>query len=37
MRQLPEGRYVYWRDDTHWNCLGMRAAAASVAAQLRLN
>jgi hypothetical protein len=34
-RLLPEGRYVYWRDDTHWNCLGMRAVAAPVAAQLR--
>ena len=30
-RLLPQGQYVYWRDDTHWNCNGMRAAAAEVA------
>lgn len=35
-RLLPAGQYVYWRDDTHWNCHGMRAAAVPVAQQLRL-
>jgi hypothetical protein len=30
-RLLPQGQYVYWRDDTHWNCKGMRVAAAEVA------
>lgn len=34
-RLLPAGQYVYWRDDTHWNCHGMRAAAGPVAQQLR--
>ena len=36
-RLLPQGQYVYWRDDTHWNCNGMRAVAAPVAGQLRLH
>jgi hypothetical protein len=30
-RLLPQGEYVYWRADTHWNCNGMRAAATEVA------
>ncbi len=30
-RLLPLGQYVYWRDDTHWNCSGMRVAAGEVA------
>lgn len=30
-RLLPEGRYVFWRDDTHWNCEGMAVAAREVA------
>ncbi|MBL8415732.1 MAG: hypothetical protein JNM42_14940 [Propionivibrio sp.] len=30
-RLLTKGHYVYWRDDTHWNCNGMRVAAAEVA------
>lgn len=30
-RLLPQGQYVYWRDDTHWNCNGMRTAATEVA------
>ena len=34
-RLLPQGQYVYWRDDTHWNCNGMRAAAAEVARVLK--
>jgi hypothetical protein len=32
---LPLGRYVFWRDDTHWNADGMDAAAAAIAAALR--
>lgn len=36
-RLLAQGQYVYWRDDTHWNCNGMRAVAAPVASQLRLH
>lgn len=35
-RMLPRDEYVYWRDDTHWNCNGMRAVAAPIAQQLRL-
>jgi len=31
VRLLPEGQYVFWRDDTHWNCNGMRVAANEVA------
>jgi glycosyltransferase involved in cell wall biosynthesis len=30
-RLLPEGRHVFWRDDTHWNCEGMAVAAREVA------
>ena len=30
-----EGRYVYWRDDTHWNGAGIRTAAEEVAKFLR--
>lgn len=33
-RQAPAGRFVYWRDDTHWNPLGMRVAAGAVAEAL---
>jgi hypothetical protein len=32
---LRQGRYVYWRDDTHWNAEGMDAAAEAIAAALR--
>lgn len=28
---LPEGRYLYWADDTHWNADGIAVAAATVA------
>ena len=35
-RLLPRGEYVYWRDDSHWNCNGMRTVAGPVAQQLRL-
>jgi len=28
---LPEGKCVFWRDDTHWNEHGIRAAAEEVA------
>jgi hypothetical protein len=34
-RLLPQGHYVYWRDDTHWNCNGMRVVAAEVARLLQ--
>ncbi len=30
-----EGRYVYWRDDTHWNGAGIRTAAEEVAKFVR--
>lgn len=30
-RAFPDGRYLYWRDDTHWNPEGIRVAAAEVA------
>ena len=36
-RLLPQGQYVYWRDDTHWNCAGMRTVAGPIAQQLRLH
>lgn len=36
-RLLPQGQYVYWRDDTHWNCNGMRAVSVPIARQLRLH
>lgn len=32
---LPQGRYVFWRDDTHWNADGMDAAAEAIAAALK--
>jgi catechol 2,3-dioxygenase-like lactoylglutathione lyase family enzyme len=32
---LAEGRYTFWRDDTHWNPDGMRAAADAIAEKLR--
>ena len=28
---LPQGEFVFWRDDTHWNQHGIRAAAEEVA------
>jgi len=28
---LNQDRYVFWRDDTHWNGRGMKAAAAQIA------
>ena len=28
--ELPSGRYVYWRDDTHWNRAGVAVAADAV-------
>jgi len=28
---LPEGRFVYWRDDTHWNGLGAETVAREFA------
>jgi hypothetical protein len=32
---LEEGRYTFWRDDTHWNANGIRTAAAAIADRLR--
>jgi hypothetical protein len=32
---LAHGRYVYWRDDTHWNAAGVRVAARAIAPTLR--
>jgi hypothetical protein len=32
---LPERKYVYWRDDTHWNPAGVRVAARAIAERLR--
>lgn len=32
---LPRGEWVYWRDDSHWNALGAKTAAADVANFLR--
>lgn len=32
---LPQGRYTYWRDDTHWNENGIRVAAHEIATLLR--
>jgi hypothetical protein len=28
--ELAEGRYIYWRDDTHWNGRGVAVAAAAI-------
>jgi hypothetical protein len=28
--EMTQGRFVFWRDDTHWNGLGMRAVAPKV-------
>jgi len=35
-RLLPQKQYVFWRDDTHWNCNGMRVAANEVVHVLNL-
>ena len=32
---LPQGRFVYWRDDSHWNGDGMDAAGEAIAAELK--
>lgn len=29
-QDLPEHRYLYWRDDTHWNAAGISVAADSL-------
>ena len=34
-RELDHGRYLYWRDDTHWNARGIGVAAAEIARGLR--
>ena len=31
---FSEGRYLYWRDDTHWNPTGVRIAAAALSGAL---
>jgi hypothetical protein len=31
----PEGRFVFWRDDTHWNGAGIEVAARAIAEALR--
>jgi len=33
--ELDRGRYVYWRDDTHWNALGMEIAARELVRAIR--
>jgi lysophospholipase L1-like esterase len=32
---LNEGRYTYFRDDTHWNAHGVDVAARAIAERLR--
>jgi hypothetical protein len=32
---LEQGRYTFWRDDTHWNPDGIRTAADAIAERLR--
>ncbi len=32
---LPQGKYVYWRDDSHWNGDGIAAAAEAIATALK--
>lgn len=34
---LPENKYVYWRDDSHWNGNGTRSVGAAVARCLRVS
>lgn len=34
-RLLPQGKFVFWRSDTHWNCEGMQVAADAVARTLQ--
>jgi len=29
-KRLPEGAYLYWRDDIHWNAQGTEVAAAAI-------
>jgi len=29
-RELERGRYIYWRDDTHWNARGIALAASEI-------
>ena len=33
--RLPEGAYLYWRDDIHWNAQGTAVAAAAIHEGLR--
>ena len=32
---LSRNEYIYWRDDTHWNPLGIKLAAASLWSELK--
>ena len=34
-REVDQGRYLHWRDDTHWNAQGIAVAAAGIARGLR--
>ena len=34
-RELDRGRYLHWRDDTHWNARGISVAAAEIARGVR--
>lgn len=34
VRQLKQGQFIWWRDDTHWNRAGMAVAASVVAGTL---
>jgi hypothetical protein len=34
-KHLPEGEYLYWRDDLHWNAQGNEVAAAAIRDGLR--
>jgi hypothetical protein len=29
-REFPQGRYIYWLDDTHWNAEGIEIAAKAI-------
>jgi SGNH hydrolase-like domain, acetyltransferase AlgX len=34
-QELARGRYLYWRDDTHWNSLGINIAATQLVEQFK--
>ena len=33
-RLLPDNKYVYWRDDSHWNGDGIKAAMEYLAQEI---